>query len=106
MGYSAQKSVQIDCKKKIGCYRPEWSQTDVSLIKVLQSGYVFKEIVHSKLSLPHVTIMYCFLSSKWRDFDIVTCGQNCLVTNILRNILFCFPQKKVHPTGLEQHKGL
>jgi len=32
-------------------------------------------------------------------------GVNCLVTNILQNILFCVQQKKETRTGLEQHKG-
>jgi len=30
---------------------------------------------------------------------------NCLVTNILQNILFCAQQKRETHTGLEQHEG-
>ncbi len=30
---------------------------------------------------------------------------NCLVTNILQNIFFCFQQKKETQTGLEQVEG-
>ncbi len=30
---------------------------------------------------------------------------NCLVTTILRNILFCLQQKKETHTGLKQHEG-
>ncbi len=32
-------------------------------------------------------------------------NQNCLATNILQNIFYCFPQQKESHAGLEWHEG-